>query len=116
MIEFGPVWSSCGEATENLSTPWVLKIYLYLQQPGTMETSTDVQLAKELSKNAAGQKAKSGQMDTLKSVTRVTKLVGLCFTPPQEVLEFYMEAEVQNEFQVLEKRNIFCKPICTSLS
>ena len=47
-----------------------------------METSTDVQLAKELSKNAAGQKAKSGQMDTLKSVTGVTKLVGLCEHPP----------------------------------
>ena len=100
LIEFGPVWSSCGEATENLGTPWVLKIYLYLQQPGTMETSTDVQLAKELSKNAAGQKTKSGQMDTLKSVARVTKLEDRCFTPPQEVLEFYMEAEVQNDFQV----------------
>ena len=79
-----------------------------------MEIPTDVQLAKELSKNAAGQKAKSGQMDTLKSVTRVTKLVGLCFTPPQEVLEFYTEAEVQNEFQVpfesLEKCNIFANP------
>lgn len=76
-----------------------------------METSTDVQLAKELSKNAAGQKAKSGQMDTLKSVTRVTKLVGLCFKTLQEVLEFDMEAEVQNEFQVpfesLEKCSIF---------